>query len=237
MRTTHRTLEEMDTPVDDVVLLRPEHEPVPEDVEHARLVDMLFAGFSALLAGRNDHAVFERLAWFPDREDTRIRLDPDVMIVRGRPPGYRSSYKAWMEQQVPPALLIEVVSKGDAYNDYVDRLARARHHGVGEVLLVYPFTAGGVRVELLHPHGQDPGRWETVAVSIDPSNPIRLDWLDVELTGGEELVVHGPDGTWLDTTAAHRQLGQVRAEADRARAEADRLRRQLRSAGLDPDAP
>ena len=136
---------------DDVVLLAPEEETVPEHDVHRVLVDLLAAGLVALFADRDDVAVFCRLAWFPDRDDTRVRLDPDVMVVFGRPPGPRKRYKAWMEGGVSPAVLVEVWSDDDTDADYRRRLGRARRYGVEEVVIVDPFAPGGAG-------GPPPGR-------------------------------------------------------------------------------
>lgn len=77
-----------------VLLLRPEEEPVPEDSEHERLVDLLYAGLLAHFDGIEQVSVHCRLAWLPDREDTKIGLDPVVMVVFGRPQKRRRSYRA-----------------------------------------------------------------------------------------------------------------------------------------------
>jgi Uma2 family endonuclease len=100
-----------DLGVDDVVLLVPEEETVPEHDLHRLLVDQLAAGVRAWFAGHDDVAVHSRLAWFPDRSDTRVRLDPDVMVVHGRPQGERKSFKSWVEGGAVPQVILEVRSE------------------------------------------------------------------------------------------------------------------------------
>lgn len=95
------TLKDMQQPDGEVVLLAPEEEMVPESGLHEATVDLLRDGLMARFAGRADVAVFCRLAWFPDVTDTRIRLDPYIMVVFGRPPGHRKSYRMWDEEGVP----------------------------------------------------------------------------------------------------------------------------------------
>ena len=51
--------------VDDVELLVPEEETVPEHDLHRILVDLLAAGLVGRFADAADVAVFSRLAWFP----------------------------------------------------------------------------------------------------------------------------------------------------------------------------
>ncbi|CAN5164700.1 hypothetical protein BH23ACT9_BH23ACT9_36910 [soil metagenome] len=231
-----------------VLLLRPEFETVPEATEHARLVDLLQAGLNRRFAQRQDVAVHERLAWFPDAEDTRIRLDPDIMVVIGRPKADRRSYKAWAEDHVPPAVLIEVKSQDDGSAEYARRLARAHEHGVTEAVLIDPYAPGGVLVSHLRAGQGDPGL-RTVAVSSGPDRPVTVTTLGLTIAGGTELVVSDETGVWLDTVQQimHAEQQTARADQEAARAEqeaaradreaarARRLEQALRDAGIDPD--
>ena len=225
---------------DDVELLVPEEETVPEDDLHGILVDLIRAGLVARFADAADVAVFSRLAWFPDRQDTRIRLDPDVMVVRGRPPGHRKSYKAWMEDGVAPAVIVEVWSEDDTDGDYRRRLDRALRHGVAEVVIVDPFAVGGVRVEHLRSDGD---RYRSVASTSSADRLVIVESLGISFAGGEELRVI-EDGRRWPTTAEAFLLARSEAEradretlrADQETARADRLAALLRAAGVDPEA-
>lgn len=233
--------------IDDVVLLAPEFELVPEDSEHARLVDLLYAGLAARFADVPDVAVHVRLGWFPDREDTRVRLDPDVMVAFGRPQRHRRSFRTWAEDGAVPTVVLEVVSGDDTDLQYEQRLARMRRYGVAEVVLVSPFAPGGVRVEHLLPDAASPTRYRTVAVSADATHPIPIDRLGIELAGGDDLVVREDEHeAWPDTPTAFARARRADAEAARADAEAARadgeaaraarLADAVRAAGIDPDA-
>ena len=225
---------------DDVELLVPEEETVPEDDLHGILVDLIRAGLVARFADDADVAVFSRLAWFPDRQDTRIRLDPDVMVVRGRPPGHRKSYKAWMEDGVAPAVIVEVWSEDDTDGDYRRRLGRALRHGVAEVVIVDPFAVGGVRVEHLRSDGD---RYRSVASTSSADRLVIVESLGISFAGGEELRVI-EDGRRWPTTAEAFLLARSEAEradretlrADQETARADRLAALLREAGVDLEA-
>jgi Uma2 family endonuclease len=231
---------------DDVELLVPEEEMVPEHDLHRVLVDLLAAGLVARFADADDVAVFSRLAWFPDRSDTRIRLDPDVMIVRGRPPGPRKSYKAWREDGVPPQVIVEVWSDDDTDADYRRRLDRARRYGVEEVVIIDPFAVGGVRIEHLRADGD---RFRSVATSTSAEDPVVVESLGIRLAGGDELRVFDNSHPWPTTAEAFRlarseaaraDAEAARADAEAARADAEaaraeRLARRLRELGADPD--
>ncbi len=201
---------------DDVVLLAPEEETVPEHDVHRVMVDLLAAGLVARFAGAQDVAVFSRLAWFPDRSNTRIRLDPDVMVVRGRPPGPRKSFKDWMEDGVVPSVVVEVWSDEDTDADYRRRLGRMHTYGVPEVVIVDPFAPGGVRVEHLRLHGDG---YRVVGSSSSSDRPLVIESLGVTLAGGPELEVREDGRRWPTTAEAFRMAW---VEADRADAEARR---------------
>ena len=233
---------------DDVVLLAPEEETVPEHDLHRVLVDLLAAGLARRFGPEPDVAVFSRLAWFPDREDTRIRLDLDVMVVRGRLHGHRKSYKAWVEGGVPPALVMEVWSEGDTDVGYHARLARMRRYGVEEVVIVDPFAVGGVRVEHLEVDPEDPARFRAVTTSVREDQPITIESLGLTMAGGRELYVEDDGERWLptaetaqrardETRRANRETLRALQEAQRAEQEAaraERLAQQLRAAGIEP---
>lgn len=206
---------------------------MPESDVHRGLVDMLAAWLRARFAGRSDVAVFSRLAWFPDAGDTRVRLDPDVMVVFGRPPGPRRSYKSWVEDGIAPQVLIEVWSEDDTEDDteadYERRLRRARRYGVAEVVIVHPSAPGGVRVDHLVAEGAGDDRFRTIASSVDQRSGVQVDSLGIWLSGGDELRAGDEVGPWQPTAEAVRDL-----RAERARAE--RLEAQLRAAGIEPAA-
>ncbi len=222
------------TDSDGVELLAPEAETVPEDTEHERTVDGLLVGLRGRYAHRDDVQVFGRLAWFPVRENTRVRLDPDVMVVIGRPPGRRSSYRAWDEDGVAPTVIIEVVSRNDTDGDYADRLELARAHGAEEVILVALYAPGGVRVERLRPDPANAARFRTVAISTDASAPVEVPLLGIRIGGGDEVVVTDEHGVWPAPAELVSRLRSETARAEREAARADRLAAQLRAAGIDP---
>lgn len=208
---------------------------VPESDVHRRLVDMLAAWLDARFSDRDDVAVFARLAWFPDIDDTRIRLDPDVMVVFGRPPGPRRSYKAWEEGDVAPTVLLEVWSEDDTEAGYETRLERARRYGVAEVVLIHPFAPGAVRVEHLAADSAEADRFRATAASVRAEDEIGVETLGIWLAGGPVLRARDEAGVWQPTSDTVEQLQQAVAQAYAQRARADRLAARLRAAGLDPD--
>lgn len=237
----------------DVVLLAPEHEMVPEHSVHNEVVSLLYAGLRAAFSGRDDVAVHARLGWFPDRHDTRIRLDPDVAVTFGRPFEYRSSWRTWDEHGAVPQVILEVWSDDESSADYRDRMECFHRYGTAEVVFVDPFAVGGVRVERLVRAERG---WETAAVSASSSRVVRVARLGIDLAGGGDLVVRDHRGVWPTVAQAFARAGSAAgracietaragteaaradaaaARADAAAARAERLATKLRALGVDPD--
>ncbi len=219
---------------DDVVLLAPEEGAVPESAEHARLVCFLAAGLHARFRSRPDVAVHERLPWFPDRTSPHIRLDPDILVAFGRPAATRSCYRSWAEEGVPPTIIFEVRSDAGADRDPASGFQRARRYGVEEVVLVSPFTPGGVRVEHLVVDPADTTRFRIRALSGRAEDVIVLDRLGITMAGGRDLLVRDERGLWPDTATAFAAMREQQERADTAEARAERLAAQLRAAGIEP---
>ncbi|CAN5222641.1 hypothetical protein BH23ACT9_BH23ACT9_26860 [soil metagenome] len=214
-----------------VLMLRPETEPVPESDAHVRLVDLLHAGFAWRHRDDEDVTVHCRLAWFPDEADTTRRLDPDVMVVHGRPKQQRTSYRAWAEAHVVPSLIIEVASSNDTESRYRQRLDQMFDDGVAEVVLVQPYAPGGVQVIGYVADPTVPAGYRVRGFSAGVDATVEVDD-GVVLCGGADLQVHDEHGSWLDVPGIREAA--ARAEAESARA--DRLAAALTAAGIDPDA-
>ena len=65
---------------------------------------------------RDDPQVFVagNLLWYPVEGDNKTRAAPDAMVVFGRPKGDRSSYLQWLEGNIAPQVVFEVLSPGNS---------------------------------------------------------------------------------------------------------------------------
>ena len=137
----------------------------------------LFAGQEVFIAGD--------LLWYPVQGEPKARQAPDALVVFGRPPGYRGSYKQWEEGGVAPQVVFEVRSPGNTRNEMAEKQSFYDHHGVEEYYLIDPYRNSGigwVRVEgkfqLVYPLGE----------YVSPRLGIRFD------ETGSELRLFTPDG-------------------------------------------
>lgn len=175
------------------------------------------------------------LLWYPVEGDNKTRAAPDAMVAIGRPKGHRGSYLQWLEDNVAPQVVFEVLSPGNTFPEMYRKLQFYERFGVEEYYLYDPdrrVFSGYLRRE-------------DRLTEIDPIDGWVSPRLGVRFQLGDELEVYRPDGQRFLTFAelmrmaadAQKQAAdaQKQAEAERARAEA--LAERLRALGIDPDAP
>jgi Uma2 family endonuclease len=194
----------------------------------------LQGGLDALF--RDDLNVFVAgdLLWYPVEGDNTVRAAPDVLVVFGRPKGYRGSYRQWEEDGIAPQVVFEVLSPHNRVSEMVAKFQFYDRFEVEEYYLFDPDRielSGWIRREAdLVKIGQADG-WTS------PRLGVRFD-----LSSGD-LQVFGPDGRPFATyveLVEQRECERLRAQEERLRAEeehqrAERLAAQLRALGVEPN--
>jgi Uma2 family endonuclease len=224
--------------------------PLADNTIQFRLIVTIEGGIDALY--KDDPKVFVAgdLFWYPVEGEPKIRHAPDVMVVFGRPKGDRRSYKQWEEENIPPQVVFEIVSKSNSKKELeTDKLAFYQRYGVEEYYIFNP-NNGDLKGWLRSPNGLE--AIELMSGWISPRLNIRF---EVE---GIELQIYQPNGErFLNFVemSEQREIERQRAEIERQRAETERqraqqieaeleaekrrsqaLREQLRALGIDPDA-
>ncbi|MBN3882498.1 Uma2 family endonuclease [Nostoc sp.] len=177
----------------------------------------------------NDPNVFVAgdLLWYSVEDDNKLRQAPDVMVVFGRPKGYRGSYKQWLEDNIPPQVVFEIWSPGNRISKMAKKLEFYECYGVEEYYLYEPdvvdFTGWQRRNSRLEVIDQIVG-W------ISPRLGVRFDFTE------EELQIYRPDGDrFLTFLELDRQRQQERQRAEQAEAQLEALRALLQERGINPD--
>jgi Uma2 family endonuclease len=200
-------------------------------------------------AGNPNVFVAADLRWYPLEGHHEISTTPGVIVAFGRPKGDRRSYQQWLEDDIPPQVVFEVISKAAPILEMLRKWTFYQRHGVEEYYLFDPDRreltgwrrVGNVLEEIPEMNG-----W------VSPRLGIRFD-----LSSGE-LQVFGSDGRRFlsyQELAAQREREQQEAErqrqeAERQRQEAERaqqqaaeaaskvarLAAQLRALGIEPEA-
>jgi len=136
-----------------------------------------FAGQDVFVAGD--------LFWYPLKGQPKIVVAPDALIAVGRPPGYRGSYKQWIEDNVTPQVVFEVLSENNTAGEMEAKLAFYDRHGVEEYYFIDPYEccaeayvrSGGRLEKIPEPYG-----------FVSPRLGLRFEREE------SELVVYGSDG-------------------------------------------
>ncbi len=78
------------------------------------------------------------ILWYPVEGQPKIRIGPDVLVALGRPKGHRSSYLQWLEDNVVPQVVWEVLSPSNTARELHNKLMFYDEYGVKEFYQVDP---------------------------------------------------------------------------------------------------
>jgi hypothetical protein len=168
------------------------------------------------------------LFWYPIQGDPKTVIAPDALVVFGRPPGRRGSYKQWLEDNIPPQVVFEVLSPSNTTAEMEEKLLFYQTHGVEEFYIIDPEF----------PHAEGFVRQRNKLVPIAEMHGHVSPLLNIRFQLDDELKLFTPDnrefqnreertGQLIDEirlTQAERYLEQQRAEQEYERAEQERER-------------
>ena len=175
------------------------------------------------------------LLWYPVEGNNRLRLAPDVMAAVGRPKGDRSSYLQWKEENIPPQLVVEILSPGNRRKEMERKLAFYERYGVEEYVVYYPqknsltiYQRTNNRLLALTP---TPQNWTSSLLGFHL------------VLNKETLIIQHPDGRPFqshlelaaDKQKALDQLNSAQKTIEKEREEKLILAQKLRDLGINPD--
>jgi Uma2 family endonuclease len=225
-------------------------QPMSDNTLQFEWIVTIKEGLEALFRKEPQVFVGGDLLWYPLKEKPKTRSAPDIMVVFGRPKGYRGSYKQWEEAGISPQVVFEILSPGNRPGDLIRKFQFYEKYGVDEFYLYDP-ESGVLEGWLRGAQG---------LVAIDDMNGHVSPRLGIRFEPGEgpnNLKIIGPDGrpflTYVELfedREAERQRADFerqraeaesqRAEAESQRAEAEsqraeRMATKLREMGIEPD--
>ena len=205
-------------------------EPMGENDWHIQFITLIYENLKHRFREQRDEVyVACDLFWYAEEGKPKAVQAPDNMVVFGRGQYNRRSYKQWEEDDIPPAVTIEVDSPSKRAGSAKEKRKFYEKHGVSEHyefdLLKNPQTIGGwIRVGNGFEKIPDMDGWESPTLGIK-----------FAIKDGVIELYHPDDSRFLDADEL-RQLARVAEE--RAEAEAKRaakLEQKLRDAGIDPE--
>jgi Uma2 family endonuclease len=204
-------------------------QPMSDNTRQFEWIVTIKKGLEAQFRSEPQVFVGGDLLWYPQEGKPKVRTAPDVMVVFGRPKGYRGSYKQWEEEGIAPRVVFEVFSRGRRQGDAIRMFQFYDKHGVDEFYLYDP-ESGALEGWLRGTLGLDD--IADMNGHISPTLAIRFEPGD----GPDNLKIFAPNGRRFLTYVElfeERDAERQRADAEHQRAE--RLAARLREMGEVPD--
>ena len=112
--------------------------PMADNTLQFQWIVTIKENLDALYADRDDVFVAGDLLWYPVEVKPRICDAPDAMVAFGRPKGYRGSYKQWVEGNIAPQVVFDVLSPGNTPGEMAQKGIFYNLHGVEEYYIYSP---------------------------------------------------------------------------------------------------
>src|SRR5580704_11160755 len=112
--------------------------PMAENTLQYDWIVKITGGVRRLFAKDPNVFVAGDLFWYPVEGHPEICIAPDTLVVFGRPPGHRGSYRQWEEGGIAPQVVFEVVSPGNRFGEMSAKFDFYRRYGVEEYYLYDP---------------------------------------------------------------------------------------------------
>jgi Uma2 family endonuclease len=188
-------------------------QPMADDTLQFRWITTIKTNLDWLFRNQSDVFVAGDLLWYPVENDNKLRQAPDTMVVFGRPKGERGSYRQWVENNISPQVVFEILSLDNTLTEMAKKQLFYELYGVEEYYLY-------------DPHKNDASGWirgenqleiiETLDNWVSPRLGIRFQ------LGEPEMLLYYPDGQPFTSYNEEKQR-------------AERLANKLRELGINPD--
>ncbi len=200
-------------------------QPMASNTEQYQWIVMIQQNLDGLLP---EAFVAGDLFWYPVEGRSDISVAPDVMVALGRPKGKRLSYKQWVEENVPPQVVFEILSPSNTRREMDAKLLFFERYQVEEYYLYdteQPELSGFLRGEF--------GLTPIADIGLGWTSPLLKIRFDMS---ADELGLFHPDGDpFLTYQEVLAKAQRAEEKAQRAEEKAQRLADKLQEMGIDPD--
>jgi hypothetical protein len=192
-----------------------------------QLIVKIQGGIDALFKDNENVFVAGDLLWYPVEGDNKTRQAHHTMVVFGRPKGDRGSYQQWLEDNIAPQVVFEIISPGNRLGEIFKLFEFYENSGVEEYYVYDP--EDNELIGWLRSDGEL-NYIESMEGWVSPRLGIRFE------TGSGDLEIYRPDGLkFLSYVELSRQMEQEREEKELVQQKADRLSEKLREMGINPE--
>jgi Uma2 family endonuclease len=112
--------------------------PLADNTLQFQWIVTLHGNLEGLFSAPDNGFVAGNLLWYPVEGNNTIRTAPDVMVVFGRPKGYRGSYRQWEEGHIAPQVAFEVLPQAIQLEEMAAKFAFYERYGVEEYYVIDP---------------------------------------------------------------------------------------------------
>ncbi len=201
--------------------------PMSNNTEQFDWIVLVKENLEYLFANDPDVFVAGDLLWYPLAGNNTIRTAPDAMVVFGRPTGRRGSYMQWLETDIPPQVVFEILSPENRAAEMAKKLKFYERYGVKEYYLYDPERidlTGWQRIEAELEVIDGINGW------VSPRLNIRFDLTD------DQLELYFPDGKkFISLKAEKLRADQAQLQIQQEKQRADCLAEKLRALGIEEE--
>ena len=186
--------------------------PMADNTEQFRWIVLIKENLEILFADRPDVFVAGDLLWYPVQSMSISPKAPDVMVVFGRPKGRRGAYRQWLEEDIPPQVVFEVLSPSNTTAEMKGKLEFYERYGPDNLELL-GWRCGDSGLESIEPMNG----W------VSPRLGVQFEWKD------QVFRLYRPDGErFLSSVELARSREQERRKNEIFAAK-------LRDLGVNPE--
>ncbi len=199
--------------------------PMADNTTQYRWMVTIKGGLDIQYGGDANVFVAGDLFWYPVEGHPEIRVASDVLVALGRPRGERRSYLQWMEDNVAPQVVFEILSPGNTPREMDNKREFYQRYGVEEY---YVYDPDERHLEGWQRSGALLAAISTLDGWVSPRLGIRFDLSarDLRIFSREGELFVDPLGlaTQRDSERQQKEQARQRAEQERQRAEQERQR-------------
>ena len=166
------------------------------------------------------------LLWYPVQGRNDLSTAPDIMVAISRPRGHRGSYKQWVEDNIPPQVVFEILSPSNTQEEMDKKLLFYDRYGVEEYY-IYDYEANRLLVWLRQGDSLAPlvivRGWQSPRLGIQ-----------FEINDETLKMFHADGNPFLNYAEIQDLLAKERQRADSEKQRDDRLAAKLRELGIEP---